>query len=66
MSETIKVRKGIYDILGRIAKELGLSSPEKALETIVLEKAGIPKDMFGVDKERLSPCSEKDKIEDRG
>ena len=60
MSETIRVRKGIYDILGRIARELGLSSPERALEIIVLEKAGISHDMFGVDKDRLSPYSEKD------
>ena len=46
LSETIKVKKSIYDILVRIAKERGVSTPEKVLEELVLEKAGIPRDMF--------------------
>ena len=49
-SETIKVKKSIYDILVRIAREQGMSTPEKVLEELVLEKAGIPRDMFGVDR----------------
>jgi len=66
LSETIKVKKSIYDILVRIAKEQGVSVPEKVLEEMILEKAGIPKDMFGVDKGRIKPYTEEDRMEDRG
>ena len=66
LSETIKVKKSIYDILVRIAKEQGVSTPEKVLEEIILEKAGIPKDMFSVDKDKIKSYTEKDRIEDRG
>ncbi len=66
MTETIKVKKSIYNILVRIAKERGVSTPDKVLEEIILEKAGIPKDMFGIDKGRVKPYTEKDRMEDRG
>ncbi len=66
MTEVIRVEKGIYDILLRIAKEQGIPTPEKALEKLVLEKAGIPRDMFGVDRDRIKPYSETDRMEDRG
>ena len=65
MSETIKVKKSIYDILVRIAREQGVSA-EKVLEELVLEKAGIPRDMFGIDRDRVKPYAEKDRMEDRG
>ncbi|MEB3773402.1 MAG: hypothetical protein GSR86_00550 [Desulfurococcales archaeon] len=55
MSETIRVKKSIYDILVRIAREQGMSTPEKVLEELVLEKAGIPRDMFGIDRGRVKP-----------
>jgi hypothetical protein len=58
LSETIKLKKSIYDILVRIAKEQGISTPEKVLEEIILEKAGIPKDMFGIDKGKVKPLHE--------
>jgi len=61
LSETIKVKKNTYDILVRIAKERGMSVPEKVLEEIILEKASIPKDMFGVDKGRIKPYTEEDR-----
>ena len=66
MSETIKVKKSIYNILVRIAREQGMSTPEKVLEELVLEKAGIPRDMFGIDRGRVKPYTEKDRMEDRG
>ena len=65
LSEVIRVKKGIYDILNRIAREKGIPTPERVLEELVLEKAGIPRDMFGVDKDRIKPYSEKDRMEDR-
>ncbi len=65
VSETIKVKKSIYDILVRIAREQGVSA-EKVLEELVLEKAGIPRDMFGIDRDRVKPYAEKDRMEDRG
>jgi len=60
------VKKSICDILVRIAKEQGVSVPEKVLEEMILEKAGVPKDMFGVDKGRIKPYTEEDRMEDRG
>ena len=66
LPETIKVKKSIYDILVRIAEERGISTPEKVLEELVLEKAGVPKDMFGIDKNKIKPYAEKDRMEDRG
>ncbi len=66
MSEIIKVKKSIYDILVRIAREQGMSTPEKVLEELVLEKAGVPRDMFGIDRNRIKPYTEKDRMEDRG
>ncbi len=65
MTETIKVKKSIYDILVRIAREQGMSTPEKVLEELVLEKAGIPRDMFGIDRGRVKPYTGKDRMEDR-
>ncbi|MCE4603930.1 MAG: hypothetical protein F7B20_03055 [Aeropyrum sp.] len=62
LSETINVKKSIYDILVRIAKERGIFIPEKVLEELVLEKARVPKDMFGVDKGKIKPYSEKDRM----
>ena len=60
------MKKSIYDILVRIAREQGMSTPEKVLEELVLEKAGIPRDMFGIDRNRIKPYTEKDRMEDRG
>ena len=62
LSETINVKKSIYDILVRIAKERGIFILEKVLEELVLEKARVPKDMFGVDKGKIKPYSEKDRM----
>ncbi len=59
------MKKSIYDILVRIAREQGVSA-EKVLEELVLEKAGIPRDMFGIDRDRVKPYAEKDRMEDRG
>ncbi len=66
MSETIRVKKSVYDILVRIAREQGISTPEKMLEELVLEKAGIPRDMFGIDRGRVKPYTERDRMKDRG
>ena len=54
----------MYYILSEIAREGGYSSPEEALERIILKEAGIPDDMFGTDKCRLSSYSEEDRMED--
>ncbi len=64
MSETVKIRREVYHILSGIAREGGYSSPEEALERIILKEDGIPDDMFGIDKGRLSSYSEEDRMED--
>jgi len=59
---TVKIRKELYEAL---AKEMGENDPEKLVEKLILEKLGLPKDMFGIDRDRLSPFTEKDRMEDR-
>ena len=66
MSEIIKIKKSIYNILVRIAREQGISTPEKVVEELVLERAGVPRDMFGIDRGKVKPYTEKDRMEDRG
>ncbi len=66
MSETIKIKKSIYDILVRIAREQGMSTPEKVIEELVLERAGVPRDMFGIDRGKVKPYTAQDRMEDRG
>ena len=43
-----------------------MSTLEKVLEELVLEKAGIPRDMFGIDRGRVKPYTERDRMKDRG
>ena len=59
---TVRIRKELYEVL---AKEMGEKDPEKLVERLILEKLGLPKDMFGIDRGRLSPFIEKDRMEDR-
>ena len=48
----VRIRKGVYDLLKRLQEQQGFSSIEDVMEALVLdlEKAGIPDDMFGVDR----------------
>ena len=63
MYVTVKIRRELYEAL---AKEMGERDPEKLVEKLILEKLNLPKDMFGVDRNKLSPFTEKDRMEDRG
>lgn len=63
MYVTIRIREELYEAL---AKKMGEKDPEKLVERLILEKLDIPKDMFGIDKNKLSPFSERDRMEDRG
>ncbi len=61
----MRKRKEVYRVLSETAEERGYSSQEEALEKIILKEAGIPDNMFSIDKDRLSPYSESDRVEDR-
>ena len=63
MYVTVKIRKELHEA---IAKKMGERKPEKLVEKLILEKLNLPKDMFGVDRNKLSPFSERDRMEDRG
>ncbi len=38
---------------------------DEVIERLVLKELGLPEDMFGVDRGRLSPFSGRDRMEDR-
>ena len=52
-------------LLEALKKRMGLKSYDEVIERLLEEKAGIPSDMFGVDKSRVSRFTEKDRLEDR-
>ena len=52
-------------LLELLKREYGVRSFDEVIERLVFEKAGLPMDMFGVDKGRLKPFSARDRMEDR-
>jgi len=44
---------------------MNVKSYDEVIEQLLKDKAGVPSDMFGVDKGRISKFTEKDRLEDR-
>ncbi len=65
MTSTIQVKRRNLRLLEALKKRMGLKSYDEVIERLLEEKAGIPADMFGVDKGRVSRFTEKDRMEDR-
>jgi predicted CopG family antitoxin len=65
MTTTIQVKRRNLRLLEALKKRMGLKSYDEVIESLLEKKAGIPSDMFGVDKGRISRFTEKDRLEDR-
>ncbi|RLG87060.1 MAG: VapB-type antitoxin [Thermoprotei archaeon] len=65
MPRTIQVRDETYRALEKLKRRLGARSFDEVIEKLVLRELGLPEDMFGVDRGRVSPFSERDRMEDR-
>jgi hypothetical protein len=48
-----------------LKKRLGLRSYDEVIERLLEEKVGVPSDMFGIDKGRITKFTEEDRLEDR-
>jgi len=57
----VRVRRELYEAL---AERVKAKSPEELVERLMLEK--LSDLMFGIDKGKLKPFSEEDRMEDRG
>jgi len=44
---------------------MGVRSYDEVIERLLEKKVGVPSDMFGIDKGRISRFKEKDRLEDR-
>jgi len=62
---TIQVKRKNLKLLEMLKKSMGAKSYDEVIERLVTEKAGLPADMFGVDKGRISKFTEEDRLEDR-
>lgn len=66
MSTTIQVKRRNLRLLGVLKKSMGVRSYDEVIERLLEKKVGVPSDMFGIDKGRISRFTEKDRLEDRG
>jgi len=52
-------------LLEKLKKDLGSKSYDEVIEKLLLERMGASRDMFGIDKGRLTRFKETDRVEDR-
>ena len=65
MPKTIQVKDNTYRMLDFLRRKYGLRSFNDVIEYVLLKDLGLSNDMFGVDRDRVKPFSEKDRMEDR-
>ena len=65
MSTTIQVKRRNLRLLAVLKKSMGARSYDEVIERLLEKKVGVPSDMFGIDKGRISRFTEKDRLEDR-
>jgi len=65
MSTTIQVKRRNLRLLEKLKKDLGSKSYDEVIEKLLLERMGASRDMFGIDKGRLTRFKETDRVEDR-
>jgi len=65
MSTTIQVKRRNLRLLEALKKQMGFRSYDEVIEWLIMEKAKMPIDMFGIDKGRISKFTEEDRLEDR-
>jgi len=62
---TIQVKRRNLRLLETLKKRMGAKSYDEVIERLLEEKVGFPRDMFGVDKDKISKFTEEDRLEDR-
>jgi len=65
VSTTIQVKRRNLKLLEALKKRMGLKSYDEVIERLLEEKVGLPSDMFGIDRGRISRFTEKDRLEDK-
>ncbi len=65
MPKTIQVKDETYHALEKIKKKWGARSFDEVIEKLLLKELGLPEDMFGIDRGKVTSFTEKDRMEDR-
>ena len=65
MVTTIQVKEKNLKLLEEIKRATGAKSYDEVLGKLLREKLKIPESMFGVDRGRLTPFTEADRLEAR-
>ncbi len=65
MVKTIQVKEETYRSLEKLKKKMKAKSFDEVIKKLILRELGLPEDMFGVDQGKISPFTEKDRMEDR-
>ena len=62
---TIQVKRKNLRLLEMLKRSMRAKSYDEVIEKLLAEKVGLPADMFGIDKGRISKFTEEDRLEDR-
>ncbi len=65
MSTTIQVKRQTLRLLERVKRSMNLPSYDEVIRRLLQGELMLRKDMFGVDKGKISRFTEKDRTEDR-
>ena len=65
LSKTIQVRESVYRLLVRLKKQMKARSFNEVIQKLAFKESGLPEEMFGIDREKIKPFTERDRMEDR-
>ncbi len=65
MSTTIQVKRHTLRLLERVKRSMNLPSYDEVIRRLLQGELMLKRDMFGVDKGKISRFTEKDRMEDR-
>lgn len=65
MSTTIQVKRQTLRLLERVKRSLNLPSYDEVIRRLLKGELMLRRDMFGVDRGKISSFTEKDRTEDR-
>jgi len=65
MATTIQVKDETMRLLEALKQSMDARSFDEVLRILLSEKLGVKREMFGVDRGKLKPFTEADRLEDR-
>ena len=65
LPKTIQLKDETYQALDKLKRKTGAKSFDEVIEKLVLKEFGLPNDMFGVNRDKIFPLAEKDRLEYR-